>query len=381
MQVHYFHRASLLALFIAGLVPAPARALLTFDEGNDQFFVTGNIGVSYNSNITDSNSGQADTIYSAGVGFQLLRRAGIISVDLSGGLDFSHFDKNTGDDFSNPHLQGEFSAKDERTTADLTLSTLRQSAADIVTGIRAVSWDDAAGFNVKYRVTDRYSVSGTLGYALIDYVNTPGLTNLTSYNAGANLFYSINSARDFFVGYNFGYQQTSNGLSYDDHSFNFGIDGKILPKLNGTVSVGYEIQVPHGPANAGTSATGALTEAIALTWNYSQRLKITGSLSQNFSTTAIGESVNTLASSLDASYAANAKTTFEAGIGGGHTRFIGAAANGRRDTYFDWNAGVNYSINDHFKVAANYTHMENWSNLSSAAFIQNVINLILNIRF
>jgi len=94
-------------------------------------------------------------------------------VDASTGMSISRFDKTTTNDFSDPHFQCELSAKDDRTTADLTLNTARQSQADVVSGQRTVSWNYAAGLDTKYRVTDRYSLTSILGYSLKDYINTP----------------------------------------------------------------------------------------------------------------------------------------------------------------------------------------------------------------
>jgi hypothetical protein len=378
MQVTPFYRTGLIVLLVGGIVPLPARALLTFDQGHDQIFVTGNVGVTYDTNIAANSFAQADTIYSAGVGLEYTRHAGIVSVDASTGMSISRFNKTTSDDFSDPHLQCEFSAKDDRTAADLTLSAARESQADVVVGIRTVSWDYAAGLDTKYRVTDRYSLASTLGYTLKDFVNMPGLANLTSYNAGLNLLYTINSARDLFMGYTFGLQETSRNLSFYTHSFNVGIAGKILPKLNGTISVGYELEDPHGSTD---HPTGSMTESIALTWNFSRRLKITGDVSQNFSAISTNGSVNTLAASLDASFSMNAKTSLTGGVGGGYNRFIGASAGGRRDTYFTWNAGVSHTINDHFSTSLNYTYYENWSTSSLSDFIRHTITLALSIRF
>jgi hypothetical protein len=378
MQVAPFYRAGLIVLLVGGIIPVPARALLTFDEGHDQLFATGSFSVAYDTNIAANRFDQADTIYSAGAGLEYSRRAGIISVDASTGMSISRFNKTTSDDFSDPHLQTEFSAKDDRTTADLTLNAARESQADIVSGVRAVSWDYAAGLNTSYRVTDRYSLSSIFGYTLKDFVNEPGLANLTSYNAGLNLAYTIDSARDLFVGYNFGLQETSHNTSFDNHSLNVGIEGKILPKLKGTISIGYELEVPHGSTDHGTSA---MTEAIDLAWNFSRRLKIGSNLSQNFSATSTTGSVNTLAASLDANFSLNSKTSLTGGVGGGYNRFIGAVSAGRRDTYFTWNAGVSYTINDHFTTSLSYTHYENWSTASLSDFIRNTISLALSMRF
>jgi hypothetical protein len=379
MQVAPFYRTGLIVLLAGGIIPVPAHALLTFDEGHDQLFATGSLSVAYDSNIAENRFAQADMIYSAGAGLEYTRRAGIISVDANTGMSISRFNKTTSDDFSDPHLQAEFSAKDDLTTVDLTLSGARQSAPNIVSGLRAVSWNYAAGLDTRYRVNDRYSVSGTFNYTAQDFVTkSPLLNNLTSYSAGTDLYYAINSARDFFTGYNFSLQKTGGGLSFDDHSFNVGLDGKILPKLNGSISVGYEFQVPHGSTDR---ITGSTTEAVDLTWNFSRRLKITWDLSQNFDTVATNSSVNTLATSLDAAFSMNSKTSLTGGVGGGYNRFIGAAAAGRHDTYFTWNTGVSYTINDHFTTSLAYVYYENWSTVSFSDFIRHTITLALNIRF
>jgi len=378
MQVPPFYRASLVVLLFGGIIPVPAHALLTFNEGHDKLFVTGSLSIAYDTNIAANRFAQADTIYSASVGLEYSRRAGIISVDASTGMSISRFNKTTSDDFSDPHLQTEFSAKDDRTTVDLNLNVGRQSEADIVSGVRAVSWNYASSLNTSYHVTDRYSLTNTLGYTLKNYVNTPGLANLASYNAGLSVAYTINSARDLFMGYNFGLQETSHNTSFDNHSLNVGLAGKILPKLNGTISIGYELEVPHGSHDHGTGST---TEACALTWNFSRRLKFTANVSQNFSATSTTGSVNTLSGSLDASFAMNSKVSFTSGIGGGYNRFIGATAAGRRDSYFTWNAGVNYTINDHFTTALSYTYYENWSTASFSDFIRHTTSLSLSMRF
>jgi len=51
MQVAPFYRTSLIVLIVGGIVPVPARALLTFDQGHDQVFVTGSLSVAYDTNI------------------------------------------------------------------------------------------------------------------------------------------------------------------------------------------------------------------------------------------------------------------------------------------------------------------------------------------
>ncbi len=378
MRALTLHRTSLLALVVCGLVPAPAFALFTFDGGHDQLFVSATAGLVYDTNIFANSSPHADTIYSGGAGLEYQRHAGLISVDANTGISISRFDKFTSEDFSDPHFQGELSANDERTSADLTAGANRTSQADVIAGVRTLSWNYSADFNTRYRVTDRYSIAGNLGFTRQDFLNTDVLVDLTGYSAGANLFYTINSARDFFVGYEFHLQQTSRDLTFYDHSFNFGLDGKILPKLNGTVSAGYSLEVPRGTSD---HTTGSLTDSAALTWNLSRRVKFTGNLSQYFTATSINESVDTTSAGLGGIYSMNAKLSFNAGISGGHNRFLGAAARGRRDTYFSWDVGIDYNLTNNVKVSTSYTSYENWSTLSFSDFIRHTINLSLSARF
>jgi len=95
MQVAPFYRTSLIVLIVGGIVPVPARALLTFDQGHDQVFCHRKPERRYDTNIAANSFAQADTIYSAGVGIEYSRRAGIISVDASTGMSISRFDKTT----------------------------------------------------------------------------------------------------------------------------------------------------------------------------------------------------------------------------------------------------------------------------------------------
>jgi hypothetical protein len=70
-----------------------------------------------------------------------------------------------------------------------------------------------------------------------------------------------------------------------------------------------------------------------------------------------------------------------AGTGVGHSRFLGRRGDGRRDTYWTWNAGVAYTHSDRFKVTLGTTYFENWSTFAFSDYDRSTISLNISSRW
>lgn len=340
----------------------PALALVSIDDGKNQFFVNATVSYAYDSNIFANANGGGDSIYTASVGAEFKRRAGLIGVNGSVYLDASKFVQNTGENFQNPRFRVEFTKQTGRTTGALTLGAARESRADTAANLRNESWSYDAGLNFKYPVIERYTISGTVGYALRDFKDNRVLVDLSTYTASADLFYVYNTERDIIGGYRLRYSETSADSAFYDHAFTVGLSGKILPKLGGSVRVGYQFRVPTNRADESFSS---MTASGSATWNLSKRMNATFQISKDFSITSTNISTDTTAGNVDFQYTMSTHLALYAGAGAGLNDFLGTAGGGRHDTYFTWSTGAGYTLNDHLKFAFTYAYFRN---RSTAAF-------------
>jgi opacity protein-like surface antigen len=373
-------RAWALTALLTGSFAASARALVKFNDGHDEIFVTGTVGLGYDSNIFAYNGGEGDTTYNASLDLEYRRKAGMLGVNADLGWDFSKFQEFSSEDFANPRARLELTKNSGRTTGSLTAGAKRESRADSAINIRTTSWEYDAGLNLKYPVIERYSLTGQAGWSRRDFEDNFALVDLNTWTLSSDLFYVYNSQRDLFGGYRFRVTDTTADTQDIDHAFTVGTSGKIISTINGTARFGYQLRESTRTDGTRESFDG-FTSVVSATWSALKRLNVTGQVSSDFNTIATDVSVSTIAAGLDAQYALNARVSVYAGSGVGRTRFLGALGAGRRDTYLTWNAGVAYTLNDHFKATLGYTWFQNWSTLAFSDYTRDTISLNLSSRW
>ncbi len=372
----------LLAWMAALLVAVrPAQAFLRFNDGTDQIFVTGTMTMGYDSNIFASKGGAGDSTTSGSLSLEYQRRAGYIGVNASLAWNVGRFGKHTAEDFANPSATVEFTKETGRTTGTLQLNAARQSSADTAANERTTSMSYGANLNWKYPVVERYTLSGSLGWTELTYINSPGLSNLSTYTANLDLFYVFTTERDLFGGYRIRLSDTSANSRDVDQDVHLGVNGQILPKLNGNVSVGWQVRQSTGPGGVSAGQFSDFTSSGSATWSYSKKLNFTGQITKDFSTTSTNISTDSLAANLQAAYAYNARWSATANVGYGLNRFLGVGGGGRRDYDVSWGLGLNYTQSDHFKASLSYGGFKNWSTAAEANYVRDTLSLSLTSRW
>jgi hypothetical protein len=355
-----------------------STALLKFNEGRDQLFATVSLSMGYDSNIFADATGEGDVFTNSSLAIEYLRHAGLIGVNGTLSWNLGSFASNTSENFANPAFDLELVKQTGRTTGSFTLGATRQSQADPVINQRTDSWNYNAGLNWKYPVITRYSFAGSLSYGLLDYVDeSSGLVDLTTYGASTDLYYAYTSQRDLVGGYRIRLSDTSSGGQTTDHAVTAGVSGKILAKLKGVVRGGYQIRKDDSTGET----HGSITASASTTWAVNKRFSITGTLNKDFSTTATESSVDNLSFHLDAQYAIRNRWSLYSGVGVGESEFLSGVDKGREDYYFTWSAGVNYTLNDHFKASLTYSYFQNWSNRSTSSYDRHSVTLNLTSRW
>ncbi|MBC8008498.1 MAG: outer membrane beta-barrel protein [Burkholderiales bacterium] len=397
------NRRAAAALLLA-LSAAPAHALLRFDESRNQVYVTGYVGVGYDSNVfTNDQPGNGDMIISGGAGMEFARKAGLIGVNASLGWDFGNFATFTEENFLNPSMSLEFSKGTGRTTGAVQLNARRETRADPTVGLRTDSWNYGINLNYRYPIMERYSLAGNIGYAITDYVD-PGQTfvDLDTYTVGTDLFYSWRSDRDLLAGYRYRFSETSVNSESVDHSWYVGVSGRILSKLSGSARVGWTYRENHFPGDTTLidgvtpkteDSSDGMYVSLSGTWPATRKATYTLALTQDFSSSSTNFQTQTSSADLTGQFSHTVKFSTRANLGVGYTQFLSGFApdsptysegfNGedRNDHYFTCGVGANYTLTEHFTLSANYTFYQNWSNLSSYEFVRHSVGLTLSTRW
>jgi hypothetical protein len=364
------------------LATVPARGLVTLNDGHDRIYVAATAGMSYDSNVFAQRAGEGDYLYTTGLTADYQRRAGWIGVNANVGVAGAHYGTIRGQDYSDPTLSLEFTKQSGRTTGSVTLSAARETRADAAVNTRNSSWNYNYGANFRYHVVGTWDLSGSFGYSQRKYVED-AFTNLNTFASSFDLFHLLASDRDLIVGYRYRYNDTSRSTSSTDHDFSTGIHGKLIRGINGMVRVGYQVRQQTGSPATSAGTFHSWTASGSASYAINKKTNVSLQISKDFSITATDSSVDALLASLDGQYAYSSHWALTASAGWGSTKFLGDSSRevlnpgpppllgrARADVNANWNVGLNYSLNEHLKVALSYLWFENWSTLSFADFVR-----------
>lgn len=357
----------------------PGRALVSLNEGREKIFLTGTVSYGWDSNVFVNKESGGDYVMSASLSSEYTRRAGIIGVDATLGVNAARFNQFTTEDFDNPTMSVSFKKDTGRTTGSLALRAQRESRADTAANLRNDSWNYSAQLSLRYPVIERYSLSGDFTAARRDFAQNEILVDLDTLAANVDLFYMLSSDRDLFAGYRWRREQTTADLLNIDHAFTIGLSGKITPKLKGNIRAGLQTRKSEGAAIADDHSSW--TAGVALTWTATKRVNVMAQLSKDFTTTSLNQSTDSLVFGMDANYQSNSLWDVSAGLGYGKSSYFGIFSDGRSDDFYRHQLSVNLTFNDKLKVSASYGYFINWSTISYADFRRNQYTLSANSRW
>ena len=148
-----------------------------------------------------------------------------------------------------------------------------------------------------------------------------------------------------------------------DHWLSVGATGGILPKLTGTPARRLPT-AQHGVGHARSLRSFQLFMA-GLTWPVMRKLTVSLNALRGASAPSRPASPST-PSSFSRSSAPTPITgrlQFNTGLSTGVNDFLGVTQGGRRDTFFSWDTGFQYKMNEHFQFSGTYVYFRNWSSL------------------
>jgi hypothetical protein len=336
------------------------------------------VEVGHDSNIFSEANAQSDTIVKSSVGAELVRRRGIIAVDATASLDYVHYGRFTEQTGWHPGFRADFDKSSGRTTGKLSVHAYRTNRAETAVNIRTTSWNVPVELSIKYPVNEKLYLTSDTGFLRRTYSRDRTLVDYTDYSQGVDAFYVYNSRIDLLAGYRVRLSETRLGQA-QDHGLSIGATGGLLPKVNGTLRLGYQWRDQSG--SFGDSQHGQFTVFSALTWLPTRKLNFSLQAGRDYITTAIGSTVDTLGLSLLGTYSFNRRLDLEAGVSYGRNLFVDQGAARREDDFVSWNAGATYTFSERLKLGANYQHHTNWSTLSFSDFERTNFSFEVSSRF
>lgn len=341
----------------------PSQALINIDGTKNQIFVFGGVAFSHNSNIFSQRDGEGDYMVTAHVGADLKRRAGIISVDSTARVDYVRYGEFRDENTYNPRLSVDFSKSTGRTTGALKMSAYRETRSDSAVNLRTSSWNVPVELSFKYPINEKLYVTSATSYLRRTYSDSAiSLVDYTDYTEAVDLSYVYTSKLDLFSGYRFRSSRTSDGRRSFDHWFNLGATGGLFSKMSGTVRLGYQVRDVRGG-----DQYGQINATASVNWPITRKLLLSLQGARDFSTIATGTSVDSTSAVLNGLYSYNSKLDAHAMVSSGRNKFLTDNL-GRQDTFFSWETGVRYRMNEHLQLGASYVYLRNWSTLDQADF-------------
>jgi hypothetical protein len=164
----------------------------------------------------------------------------------------------------------------------------------------------------------------------------------------------------------------------EDHFFNVGARGNLLPKLTGFFKVGYRTR-DSDRVNSSSDSTLGLDST--LTWATTPKLTTTMGLSRDFGVGGEGVSSENTTISLSSNYSIN--SYYAASAFANYT--LRDYQSNREDNQYRLGARLTYTPNQYWSFGAGYTYTENDSNLVRAgrsySYVDHTIDISASLRY
>jgi hypothetical protein len=378
MRDRRFLYASLLFLGIT-MATQTAHALLVFNDGKDQVFVTSTYSVGYDTNVFSQRTAQGALTQALSFGASYSRKAGLIGVNATFGMNFGQFFGIPGQDYADPSATLTFNKGVGRTTGVLSFNVAKVNTPDPIANDRAIGWDYGASLNLRYPVIERFYLTSVTSVGGSSYANETLFAQQQTYSEAINMNFIYDSKLDLSDGYIFALSTTHDTTSYN-HSFNLGANGNILPKLDGSISVGYTLD-QDDYAHAPSEEFNGIDANISLNWRVTRSFSLTGTAGKDFAISSTDITTDTTTLRLDAETVVAKRFRTEMAVTYVPTDFLGRAGKGRRDRLWEFQPNLGTALTTHIRCNLGYGYLINYSNFSNAEFTNEVITLSVTVSY
>jgi len=363
-------------------IAAPAAPFLAIGDGAE-LFVTGTLSVRSDDNIFLSSKATSDTIWdiNPGVSIEFGKngdvRGSLVLVDA-----FANYSDHS---FLNTNLfSGDFMASydDKKTKMDFNVGyhELNQNTVDTRAG-------SAGGFLVRrdqfligtkgeVETSAITSVAAGVSFDHFNYKRT-GFADSDELKVPVSLYYKWTAKTQLSMGYTYSNYQTTIGHDSNDHFFNVGMRGELLPSLTGEIKVGVD--------QRNVSQVGSRTDPgldASATYEYSPKTSIVLTAGNKHSTTPQGIQTKDLSLGVQARFVIDQNWSANAGLVWRDIAYSRFVTGPHDDTYVDGILGASYVISSSIRIDGSYNYRDNrTNNINGSAFSGNIFTLAVNFRY
>ena len=230
------------------------------------------------------------------------------------------------------------------------------------------------GSDAEVHFTEKTSASAGATYSDTHY-RTPGLVGNHSIGLPANLYYSIRPKVDLSAGFTHSEIKTPGhgpGSTQMNNYYNLGARGDFTPKLTGGFSVGYTTSTVTQSKN---------TSLFAFYGNFGYELRPKTNLaltaSRSFGAGAQGEQTKNTSLALTASTAFSPRWQGSAGLTYQNTGYPSA----RTDNDVMGTVSATHIFSTKVNATLSYSLNNNFSNVSTAEYMDNILSLDIGLRY
>ncbi|MFU8847393.1 MAG: outer membrane beta-barrel protein [Opitutales bacterium] len=359
------HFPLVLLLAAATSQTATAAPLVSIGDNTDIFF-NGSSSLQWSSNVFRNEKNETDDLmWSLTPGFELNVGRGASNLDFNVITQYEIRRYADLDELDTELFSTQINAAYRTSRLDLSGSAYFREQKTTTGDNNVVTNDliesDVMGGRIhsEYRFSPKFSFGTGFSYSKTDYKSPfdDFLADRERFSVPLDLFYELTPKVDLSIGYV--YSETDvdalNGRpSYttDDHFFNVGARGNLLPKLTGFFKVGYRTR-DSDRVNRSSESTLGLDSS--LTWAATPKLTNTLTLSRDFGVGGEGFSSEDTSINVSSSYSIN--SYYAASAFAGYT--LRDYQNNREDNQYRLGLRLNYTPNQHWRFGAGYTYSEN----------------------
>lgn len=373
-------RCAACASVLVWIAAAPrAQALFNFphrdNDGTDQIIVTGSYSIGEDTNVFAQRVKKGAITQLATAEVDYTRRAGLISVEAGMTMNVGAFVGLPGQNYADPSFTLGFTKGQGKTTGSLTFTAAKSNAPDPVANNRAVAWNFAETLALRYPVFERYFFTDSSTVGGTSYQNRNIFSDQQLYSNALAINVIYDSKLTFKTGYTIGFNETSDTNNIAQN-WVFGATGTILPKLTGSIDLGYAYDAAYTRHQKEQEFTSLNGDA-ALKWAFSRTLTFSADVNKAFGISSTDVVTDTTSGGIIASGNIGKRFRTDLGIRYVGTDFVSQNGLGRKDTLIEVPADIGTALTTHIRLNLNYTWMENYSNLFSGKFVRETLTLTI----
>lgn len=383
---------SLALLLAAASQHMQASPLVSVGDNTDIFF-NGSSNLQWSSNVfRNETNEEEDLMLSVTPGFEVNFGRGASNLDLSlisryeirRYLDLDVLDT----ELLNIQANGAYRTSRLDLSASAFFREQKSANGDFTGTIRDLVESELTGGRIdsEYRFSPKFSFG-----AGIDYMDTAyqspydqQLADRERYSIPLDLFYELTPKVDLSIGYAYTDTDVSAttvgaaAFTTEDHFFNVGARGNLLPKLTGFFKVGYRTRdIDRVGASSSDSTLGLDSN---LTWAATPKLTNVIRLSRDFGVGSEGGTGNATENTtigLSSRYAIN--TNYSASAFADYT--MRDYSNTREDNQYRLGARLNYRLNEYWNFGTGYAYSENDSNQLNRSYTDHTLDISASLRY